>query len=91
MQHSHGHIQDTEELKTRQSNCWLWLVRSGLYEFPSLLLSSLIPVLKVVKCLQYSHVYRIRQKKANSSTLRHTARIYYRKVNLHINHVLEDL
>ena len=48
MQHSHGHIQDTEELKIRQSNCWLWLVRSGLYEFPSLLLSSLIPVLKVI-------------------------------------------
>ncbi|XP_027059446.1 focadhesin-like [Pocillopora damicornis] len=25
MQHSHGHIQDTEELKIRQSNCWLWV------------------------------------------------------------------
>jgi len=25
MQHSHGHIQDTEELKTRQMNSWLWV------------------------------------------------------------------
>jgi len=25
MQHSHGHIQDVEELKTRQMNSWLWV------------------------------------------------------------------
>ncbi|XP_022783954.1 focadhesin-like isoform X5 [Stylophora pistillata] len=25
MQHSHGHFQSMEELKTRQSNCWLWV------------------------------------------------------------------
>ena len=63
MQHSHGHIQDTEELKTRQSNCWLWLVRSGLYEFLSLLLSSLIPVLKVIKC----KVFAIQSRLSNTS------------------------
>ncbi|XP_068741397.1 focadhesin-like [Montipora capricornis] len=25
MQHSHGHIKDPEELKTRQANSWLWV------------------------------------------------------------------